>query len=234
MLNSLNSQQHQAKALNVNQHLSIEQLLRAAKLIEQRAIIEKLPPQFEIGENFNCAKFGGFFLLIKKKIFFNLFKERYESRILAPKIRTFVGDPNLGPSSTGSSQRSSPLSASPSPHDFSVLTNLQSFPSQFQQQTNQQQQRQSTSSASSSIASSSSFFKRKENARLLSSTCLDENSLSSSSSSSSSSNNNNNSHYGRGGGRRASGGSRQTRWALIFLAKKIFFQNVNFSKCQVF
>ena len=67
MLNSLSSQQQQA----VSQQLSIEQLLRAAKLIEQRAIIEKLPQQFQVNDGFTYAKFGGnrIFKLSKKKFF---------------------------------------------------------------------------------------------------------------------------------------------------------------------
>ncbi|KAL7070216.1 hypothetical protein ACQ4LE_010619 [Meloidogyne hapla] len=187
MLNSLTSQQQQA----VSQQLSIEQLLRAAKLIEQRAIIEKLPSQFEISGGFNSANFG----------------EKYEARILAPKLRTFVDDPNCGPSSTGSSQRSSPLSASPSP-DLAVLACLHS-PQYYQQQQTQQhltlldsQQRQSisTSSAASSIASGSSMATT--DARRLS-TSLDDN-LSPPAS--------------HGSGRRASG-SRQSRAAHNELEK---------------
>nr|CAD2134020.1 unnamed protein product [Meloidogyne enterolobii] len=189
MLNSFTPQQHQQA---VSQHLSIEQLLRAAKLIEQRAIIEKMPSQF--------SEIGGFSAN---------FGEKYEARILAPKLRTFVGDPNCGPSSTGSSQRSSPLSASPSP-DLAVLACLHS-PQYYQQQTQQNltllesQQRQSisTSSAASSIASGSSMATTTDARRL--STRLDDN-LSPSAS------------HGVGSGRRASG-SRQSRAAHNELEK---------------
>nr|CAD2195073.1 unnamed protein product [Meloidogyne enterolobii] len=194
MLNSFTPQQHQQA---VSQHLSIEQLLRAAKLIEQRAIIEKMPSQFnELGGGGFSANFG----------------EKYEARILAPKLRTFVGDPNCGPSSTGSSQRSSPLSASPSP-DLAVLACLHS-PQYYQQQTQQNltllesQQRQSisTSSAASSIASGSSMATTTDARRL--STRLDDN-LSPSAS------------HGVGSGRRASG-SRQSRWDFKNLGKNYF------------
>jgi len=145
------------------------------------------------------------------KIFWN-FLEKYEARILAPKLRTFVGDPNCGPSSTGSSQRSSPLSASPSP-DLAVLACLHS-PQYYQQQTQQNltllesQQRQSisTSSAASSIASGSSMATTTDARRL--STRLDDN-LSPSAS------------HGVGSGRRASG-SRQSRWDFKNLGKNYF------------
>ena len=93
MLNSFTPQQHQQA---VSQHLSIEQLLRAAKLIEQRAIIEKMPSQFnELGGGGFSANFGG----TRKNFFENFLKffRKIRSPNFSSKIENFCWRPKLWP-----------------------------------------------------------------------------------------------------------------------------------------
>ncbi|KAL3070897.1 hypothetical protein niasHS_017022 [Heterodera schachtii] len=126
------------------QVLSIEQFLRAAKLIEQHQLLINQPTAPAASADpsmLSMLDVAGGGLLAK-------LGEEYQERLLLSKMRTSSGTDiaaydgmasSAAPNSTGSSRRSSPLSAAASPCSPSTLLMAQHQQLQQQQQQLQQQ-----------------------------------------------------------------------------------------------